>query len=100
VGNHLPALAVVVGFENLSGGMGTAAFVAYMASLCNRRFTATQYALLTSLMGVPRVIIGSTTGYLAKHFGWESFFLACTLIAIPGMLLLFRVAPWNRKSAP
>jgi len=98
VGDHLPALAAVVGFENLSGGMGTAAFVAYMASLCNRRFTATQYALLTSLMGVPRVIVGSTTGYLAKHFGWESFFLACTLIAIPGMLLLFRVAPWNQRS--
>ena len=49
-------------------------------------------------MGVPRVIIGSTTGYLAKHLGWETFFLACTLIAIPGMLLLFRVAPWNHKS--
>jgi len=98
VGNHLPALAAVVGFENLSGGMGTAAYVAYMASLCNRRFTATQYALLTSLMGIPRVIIGSTTGYLAKHLGWETFFLGCTLIAIPGMLLLFRVAPWNQRS--
>ena len=97
-GNHLPGLAAVVGFENLSGGMGTAAYVAYMASLCNRRFTATQYALLTSLMGVPRVIIGSTTGYLAKHLGWETFFLGCTLIAIPGMLLLFRVAPWNSGS--
>lgn len=97
VGNQIPALAAVVGFENLSGGMGTAAYAAYMASLCNRRFTATQYALLTSLMGVPRVIIGATTGYLAKHLGWESFFLLCTLAAIPGMLLLFRVAPWNRQ---
>ena len=96
VGNQIPALAAVVGFENLSGGMGTAAYVAYMASLCNRRFTATQYALLTSLMGVPRVVIGASTGYLAKHLGWETFFLACTLIAIPGMLLLFRVAPWKR----
>jgi PAT family beta-lactamase induction signal transducer AmpG len=98
VGNHLPSLAAVVGLENLSGGMGTAAYVAYMASLCDRRFTATQYALLTSLMGVPRVIFGSTTGYLAKHLGWETFFLGCTLIAIPGMLLLFRVAPWNQRS--
>jgi PAT family beta-lactamase induction signal transducer AmpG len=67
-----------------------------MASLCNKRFTATQYALLTSLMGVPRVILGASTGYLAKQFGWESFFLFCTLTAIPGMLFLFRVAPWNR----
>jgi PAT family beta-lactamase induction signal transducer AmpG len=98
VGNQIPALAAVVGFENLSGGMGTAAYVAYMASLCNRRFTATQYALLTSLMGVPRVIMGATTGYLAKHLGWETFFLACTLLALPGMLLLFRVAPWNQRS--
>jgi PAT family beta-lactamase induction signal transducer AmpG len=98
VGNQIPALAAAVGFENLSGGMGTAAYAAYMASLCNRRFTATQYALLTSLMGVPRVIIGATTGYIAKHLGWESFFLICTLAAIPGMLLLFRVAPWNRQA--
>ncbi len=98
VGSEIPALAAVVGFENLSGGMGTAAYVAYMASLCNRRFTATQYALLTSLMGVPRVIMGASTGYLAKHLGWETFFVTCTLIAIPGMLLLFRVAPWNQRS--
>ncbi len=94
-GSQIPALAAVVGFENLSGGMGTAAFAAYMASLCNKRFTATQYALLTSLMGVPRVVVGSTTGYLAKHLGWENFFLLCTVAAIPGMLLLLRVAPWR-----
>ncbi len=99
-GDQIPALAAVVAFENLSGGMGTAAYVAYMASLCNRRFTATQYALLSSLMGVPRVIMGASTGYLAKHLGWESFFLVCTFLAIPGMLLLFRVAPWTRTAPP
>lgn len=100
-GSQVPALAAVVGFENLSGGMGTAAFAAYMASLCNKRFTATQYALLTSLMGVPRVVVGATTGYLAKHLGWETFFLLCTVAAIPGMFLLVRVAPWNlSRSGP
>jgi PAT family beta-lactamase induction signal transducer AmpG len=97
MGDSLPALAGVVAFENLTGGMGTSAFAAFMASLCNRRFTATQYALLTSLMGVPRVVLGAGTGYLAEQLGWMNFFVFCTLIAIPGMLLLFRVAPWGRE---
>ncbi len=97
-GDSLPVLAGVVAFENLASGMGTSAYVAFMASLCNRRFTATQYALLTSLMGVPRVILGAGTGFLAKKMGWEGFFVFCTLIAIPGMLLLFRVAPWTRTT--
>lgn len=96
MGSRLDVLAGVITFENLSSGMGTAAYVAFMASLCNKRFTATQYALLTSLMGVPRVLLGATTGYLAKHMGWEAFFLFCAAIALPGMLLLVRVAPWRR----
>jgi len=95
-GHSLPALAGTVAFENLASGMATSAYAAYMASLCNKRFTATQYALLTSLMGVPRVILGAGSGYLAKRVGWEGFFVICTVIALPGMLLLFRVAPWQR----
>ena len=75
--------------------MGTAAFVAFMASITDKRFTATQYALLTSLMAVPRVIASAPTGFLAKYMGWENFFLACALIAAPGMLLLLKFAPWN-----
>ena len=77
--------------------MGTAAFVAFMASITNKKFTATQYALLSSLMGVPRVFASAPTGFLAKHFGWEIFFIGCALIAIPGILLLFKFAPWNEK---
>jgi PAT family beta-lactamase induction signal transducer AmpG len=96
-GVSLPLLAAVIGFENLSGGMGTAAYSAYMASLTDRRFTATQFALLSSLMGVPRVILGAPTGWMAASLGWPGFFVVCTLIAIPGMLLLFRVAPWNGR---
>jgi len=76
--------------------MGTAAFIAFMASITDKRFTATQYALLTSLMGVPRVLASAPTGFLVKYLGWESFFIACTLIAIPGMLLLLKFAPWHR----
>ena len=85
------SLAQVIAFENLASGMGTAAYAAYMASLTNKQFTATQYALLTALMGVPRVILASPTGYMSKIMGWESFFVACTLFAIPGLLLLIPV---------
>jgi PAT family beta-lactamase induction signal transducer AmpG len=96
-GPNVSLLSGVIAFENLSGGMGTAAYAAFMASITNKKFTATQYALLTSLMGVPRVIASAPTGLLAKHLGWESFFIACALIAVPGMLLLLKFAPWNPK---
>lgn len=98
IGHSVPLLSGVIAFENLSGGMGTAAYVAFMASITNKRFTATQYALLSSLMGVPRVVASAPTGFLVKHFGWEGFFIACTLIAIPGMLLLLKFAPWRPSS--
>jgi PAT family beta-lactamase induction signal transducer AmpG len=70
-----------------------------MASITNKKFTATQYALLTSLMGVPRVMASAPTGFLAKNIGWEGFFIFCTLIAIPGMLLLLKFAPWHPKGS-
>ncbi|MEA2040342.1 MAG: AmpG family muropeptide MFS transporter, partial [Thermodesulfobacteriota bacterium] len=95
IGYSIPALSGVIAFENLSSGMGTAAFIAFMASITNKKFTATQYALLTSLMGVPRVLASAPTGFFAKNFGWAGFFIFCTLIAVPGMLLLLKFAPWN-----
>ncbi len=91
LGSSMTGLAAVISFENISGGMGTAAFIAYMASQTDRRFSATQYALLSSLMGVPRVIIAVPTGWLAEVYGWQHFFLICTLTAIPGLLLLIRL---------
>ena len=100
IGYSIAMLSGVIAFENLSAGMGTAAYVAFMASITNKKFTATQYALLTSLMGVPRVMASAPTGFLAKNIGWEGFFIFCTLIAIPGMLLLFKFAPWNSKRLP
>jgi MFS transporter, PAT family, beta-lactamase induction signal transducer AmpG len=101
VGDSLPVLAGVVAFENFSAGMGTAAFLAFMASITNQKFTATQYALLTSLMRVPDVGISSLSGILAKGMGWFPFFVFCALIAIPGMLMLLKFAPWTpRKVAP
>jgi PAT family beta-lactamase induction signal transducer AmpG len=98
-GPSLLLLSTVIAFENFSSGMGTAAFIAFMASITNKKFTATQYALLSSIMGVPRVMASAPTGFLAKNLGWETFFIACTLIAAPGMLLLLKFAPWNPKKA-
>jgi len=97
IGDSLPALSAVIAFENFSSGMGTTAFVAFMASITNKRFTATQYALLSSLMGAPRVIASAPTGFLAKNIGWEAFFILCTLIAVPGLLLILKFAPWSRE---
>ncbi len=97
IGHSIPALSGVIAFENLSSGMGTAAYVAFMASITNKKFTATQYALLSSLMGIPRVMASAPTGFFAKNLGWMSFFIACTLIAIPGMLILLKFAPWSSK---
>ncbi len=82
------ALAAIVGFENLTAQMGTAAYAAYMGSISNVRFTATQYALLSSLMAVPGVIFASRTGILATGLGWTNFFLICALSAAPGMFLI------------
>jgi PAT family beta-lactamase induction signal transducer AmpG len=103
VGYSITLLTWVICFENLSGGMGTAAFVAFMASVTNKKFTATQYALLSSLMGVPRVLVSSVTGFMAETMGWPLFFLFCTLIALPGMLMLLKFAPWaggDRQGSP
>jgi len=87
----LSSLAMIIAFENLASGMGTASYAAYMASLTNKQFTATQYALLSALMGVPRVILASPTGWMSKTMGWESFFIFCTFAALPGLLLLIWV---------
>jgi len=73
--------------------------VAFMASITNKKFTATQYALLTSLIGIPRALASAVTGFMAKNIGWESFFIFCALAAVPGMLLLIKFAPWNSKAA-
>ncbi len=88
-------LFLVVSFEYLGVGLGTAAFVAFIARSTDRRYTATQLALLTSLTGVPRTFANATTGALIESFGYTPFFLLCTAIAVPGMLLLLWVAPFG-----
>jgi PAT family beta-lactamase induction signal transducer AmpG len=88
-------LAVVIGFEYLGVGLGTAAFTAFIARETSRTYAATQFALFTALAAVPRTFANASTGIIVDHVGWVNFFLICAMLAIPGMLLLFWVAPWN-----
>jgi len=97
VGNDYSLMVAAIGIENLTGGMGTAAFVAFMMSLCDKRFTATQYALLTSFMAMTRVLAGVPTGFIVQSLGWAMFFAVSMLGAVPGILLLPRFAPWNAR---
>jgi PAT family beta-lactamase induction signal transducer AmpG len=90
-GKSYPLMVGAVAIENLSGGMGTAAFVALMMSLCDHRFTATQFALLSALAAVGRVLVGPPSGYLVQRVGWVAFFLITTLAALPGLWLLWRL---------
>jgi PAT family beta-lactamase induction signal transducer AmpG len=92
---QLAQLAVVISAEALGVGLGTVAFVAFIARATNPLYTATQFALFTSLAAVPRTVVNASAGWLVESMGWFGFFLLCSLLAIPGMLLLYRVAPWN-----
>ncbi len=87
-------LAGVIAFEALGVGLGTAAFVAYIARATDPRYTATQFALFTSLAALPRTVVNASTGWIVEQTGWFAFFLLCAALALPGMALLLRVAPW------
>ena len=94
---NLWALGLVIAFEALGVGLGTAAFTAFIARETDPRYTATQFALFTSLAAVPRTVVNASTGYLVAWCGWQNFFWLCTLLAIPGMVLLLKVAPWKAE---
>ncbi len=100
IGPDLGALFFVVSFEYLGVGLGTAAFVAFIARSTDVRYTATQLALLTSLAGVPRTFANATTGFIVEAVGYTQFFLFCTALAIPGLILLRWVAPWGPDPEP
>ena len=72
-----------------------ASFVVYIARATNPAYTATQFALFTSLAAVPRTFVNATTGWLVESIGWLNFFWLCAALAVPGMLLLVKVAPWG-----
>jgi MFS transporter, PAT family, beta-lactamase induction signal transducer AmpG len=93
VGKSYPTMIAAVAFENLAGGMGTAAFVALMMALCDHRYTATQYALFSAIAAVGRVLVGPPSGYLVEAVGWQTFFFLTFLAALPGLVLLW----WLRE---
>jgi MFS transporter, PAT family, beta-lactamase induction signal transducer AmpG len=95
VGANPWVLGVTVSLEYLGVGLGTAALTAFLARATNPVFAATQFALFTALASVPRLFANAVTGVIVERIGWTSFFLVCFALAIPGMLLLFKVAPWN-----
>jgi PAT family beta-lactamase induction signal transducer AmpG len=98
VGKSYPVMVLAIGFENFSGGMGTAAFVALLMALCDHRFTATQYALLSALASFGRVYVGPASGYATDPkylgLGWPTFFFVTFLVALPGLLVL----AWKRQT--
>jgi len=92
-------LGFAVAFEYLGVGLGSAALIAFIARTTSKAFAATQFALFTALATTPRTLASATTGVIVEHIGWTNFFLLCTLLAVPGMLLLFKVAPWKEAGA-
>ncbi len=90
-------LFLVVSFEYIGVGLGTVALVAFIFQEANKSFGATQIALLTSLASLPRVLAGASTGFLVEALGWVNFYYLCFFLAIPGMLLLTKAAPWSTE---
>ena len=98
VGHNTYALAFAMGFEYLGVGLGTAAFTAFIARATNPAFAATQFALFTALTALPRTFANATTGVIVEQIGWTNFYFMCTALAVPGMLMLLKVAPWREPT--
>jgi PAT family beta-lactamase induction signal transducer AmpG len=92
IGKSYGMLIFAIVFENLSSGMGTSAFVSLLMALCNHRYTATQYALLSSLAALGRIFIGPTSGFVVESVGWANYFFITTLTALPGLVLLWHLS--------
>jgi PAT family beta-lactamase induction signal transducer AmpG len=96
VGHNVAMLVVTITAENVTSGMATSAFVAYLSSLCNQAYTATQYALLSSLTAFSRDVLSATAGWVADQIAWSSFFLISAAAAVPGLIVLV----WLMKKFP
>jgi PAT family beta-lactamase induction signal transducer AmpG len=97
IGYHYVMLATATFLEYLGVGLGAVALMAYMARATNKHFTATQFALFSCLASLPRTVAGAASGFLIEAMGYTNFFMLCFFCAIPGMLMLFKIAPWNGK---
>ena len=98
VGHHVGMLTLAIGADGFTGGLAASAFVAYLSSLCRRGFSATQYALLTSLMALGRTLLSSGSGWLADHVDWATFFVITTVLAAPGLVLLAWLWPSQTRA--
>ena len=96
IGHNYPVMMTAICIENICSGLATAAFTAFMMNMCDKRFTATQYALLTSFMALTRIIVQTPSGYIAKSMGWEMYFIISILISVPGLMLLLRYDKWEQ----
>lgn len=97
LGPKLSVLALSIGLENIGYGMGVTVFMTLMMRLCDRHYTATQFALLSSLAALARTVLASPAGLVVKHAGWATFFLICAVAAIPGLVMLLW---WDRWGVP
>ncbi|MFM8544238.1 MAG: AmpG family muropeptide MFS transporter [Vulcanococcus sp.] len=95
----LTGLLLAVGLENIGGGLVGAAFVALLMSLCNPRFSATQYALLSGVYALSRSVLSGQAGFVAEGVGWSSFFLLTVASSLPAFLLMLWITPWNGDGA-
>jgi len=93
------ALAAAMFMEYVGVGLGGAAFLAFIFRTTSTAFAATQLALLIAFATFPRTIASATTGFIVESIGYTSFFILCTALAVPGMLLLFKVAPWGKQES-
>jgi PAT family beta-lactamase induction signal transducer AmpG len=93
-------MVLTVNIENFCVGLATAAFLGFLMNLCNPSFSATQYALLSSLVGMSRDILASPGGEIAQRIGWQPYFFLTFVISLLGLLFLPLFAPWNSPSTP
>ena len=100
IGHNPMGLFIVVSGEYLGVGLGSIALTAYMARETSKAFTATQFALFSSFIAIPRTFANASTGFIIEAIGYTQFFVVCTMVAIPGLLLLFKVAPWSGEKEP
>ena len=91
VGSNIYMLMIVISLENLAAGMGYTAYLAFIANMTNKRFTATQFALMTALMSLPRTLFSGSSGFLVEMLDWELYFIFCSLIAFPALIILIKL---------
>ena len=91
VGNYISVLMIVISLENLAAGMGYTAYLAFMANMTNKEFTATQFALMTAIMSIPRTFFSGSSGFLVEILDWQIYFIFCSLIAIPALIILMKI---------